>query len=1371
LIAGPVPLAETLIGNLGSTSDPLTPSPLNRLLLSAVHEALRRASRTPETRDLRMVAEALGDGAIPLALRRIDRLWRSSADSVETIAPLYACLLFLEGRDHHATLGMLQRALALAPNPDIAALAALTLLRLERYDAARERLERALRDCCVVPGGVLFNAACTVSAHPSIGSPGWIGRGPELQLLGELSREDLSSALDIRIGEQAFSQLLSTTARERGGRFSIPCPPLSVHEPLEVQARGVALLGSGGCIPADFGLDGRSRAHGRQLSGWVRIGWQPARAPRTRIEDEAGNRVILRTAQLPLPTWRWPFSANARKSRLKGARFRIEVQLPDGCWCALADSPLLLESAVRDARRTAPRLPQWRPGPASRKRTAVAAAPCVDIIIPVYRGLKETLACIDSVLGTTGLGARVLVVDDATPDPELAAALDTLASQGRINLVRNFENLGFVGSVNRALALNPTHDAVLLNSDTLVFGDWLERLRATAYSARYVGTVTPLTNNGSIAGYPHATGTTVTPSAAAALHTFATLTHPGASVEIPVGVGFCLYVRRDCLREVGELDAAVFGKGYGEETDFCLRARLRGWTHRLAGDVYVYHGEGVSFGSRREALLERSNRLINLRYPGYDRFIASFQAQDPIRALRHRLDEHRLSALQARFVLIVTLAMTGGVDRYVAERRAQLRAQGLFTLVLKPAAAGDRDRCELWTDAMDLPNLRYHIPRDLAALTGLLRALRLEAIEIQHFLHLDNRVIEAVRTLQVPYDVFVHDYAWICPRVTLIDGRGTYCGEPAVAVCQSCVRRNGSQLGEAISVASLRARSATWLRGARRVLAPSQDTAERLQRHFTDLSVQVQPHSSSIMAAPLAPRASRSVVRVALIGAIGDHKGYQELLACARDARARSLPLEFVVVGYTVDDGPLLSTGKVFVTGQYADEEAPHLLEREHPDIAWFPSVWPETWCYALDYALAAGIPILAFDLGAIAERIRGTSAAGRLVPLGHKPGQINDALLQLGGLTSTLDPAGSCSVQSELSRESNDANMILVLAENITMNKTPTGKASQEAQDESLSASVKVLPLPAGLYLFSVKAAGKAPPRLNGQLTLPAVHVGLGPGVHAHDVEFVTGPNTHGAWLFAQGDLLVTKVNGAGATLIMTSLRAPGGDVLSIKVEKLENRAEAAAVASDAPVASRARSEESAQVAAADADDQIVPVHVAAHVRARGDLTFDDVPWAGRIAPGLWIESYSVRPMRRLKPSDIEYKGLTGSGFETPWLTDEKMCGTKGMAVPLVGFAVRLKPSAATADYDCEYSGYFQSGATVGPLRNGAPCRSTVANDPLEGLQIRLLKRAFAATTAKPELAVSATEDDADADAEGKTRRQPGRPPQSPARRPTRRS
>jgi len=282
------------------------------------------------------------------------------------------------------------------------------------------------------------------------------------------------------------------------------------------------------------------------------------------------------------------------------------------------------------------------------------------------------------------------------------------------------------------------------------------------------------------------------------------------------------------------------------------------------------------------------------------------------------------------------------------------------------------------------------------------------------------------------------------------------------------------------------------------------------------------------------------------------------------------------------------------------------------------------------------------------------------------------------------------------------------------------------------LSSSVQVLPLTAGLYLFSVKASGAASSSSENTSSLPAMHVGLGPGVPSQHVEFMEGPSTHGAWLFAATDLLVAKIKASGATLMLTSVRAAGGEALSIKVERLNARAADAMTRSTDPVSTpdetraalleRPAPHTSGPAVFGPAGDRPLAVRIGAHIRSRGDMRFDDVPWAGRLGTGLWIESFSVQPLEPLSAADIEYKALTGSGFETPWLTDDKMCGTKGMAVPLVGFALRLKANAA-AEYDCEYSGYFQSGVTVGPLLNGAPCRSTVANDPLEGIQIRLLK------------------------------------------------
>jgi glycosyltransferase involved in cell wall biosynthesis len=1271
----------------------------------------------------------------------MDRAWRCRREDAAILAPLYGRLLMLEARDHEAALLLLRRAIDFAPDPDVAALIALALLRLERPEQARRQLETALATYCAASGGLLFQVAGEFMRDPAMEALGWFGRGPTLELVGELSDDNTATALEIRLdGQPAFTQLLRYAPAGRRRRFSFDLPQRSLAARIDVTSRGIALLGSGGRPPGDFGIDGRTLTRGRRVTGWVRLGWLPTRAVRLRIDDETGHHQALRAPRLPLPGWRWPIEFDSRSAGLRGARIQISARMPDGRWKALPDSPLLLEPAVRLARRKTQRLSAWsaRSARPHLGRALSQNARRTDVIIAVTGGREETLACIDAVLATLDALTQVVVVDDAMSDHELANALDALSGTGRITLLRNTASQGFGISVNRALALHPAHDALLLSSGTWVFDDWLSRLRAAAYSGATVGTVTPFSNDGSIASYLRASELTIDIEDGAHLHALTASTHSGARAPIPVGGEVCLFMRRDCLQRVGPFDAAIFGVGPGHASDFSLRARAQGWSHLLAADVYVHHAASESIGGSGAAMQDRTQRLLNLRYPGYDRFIESFLQQDPLHALRRRLDERRLSTLAERFVLLVTLALTGGVDRFVAERCERLRERGLFPLVLRPAEAGSARRCELWTDAIEVPNLQYDIPSELPALTALLGAVQLEAIELQHFLHLDARVIDAVRALPLPYDVYVHDYAWICPRVTLIDGSGRYCGEPAVKVCQSCVRRHGSNLGETLSVPALRARSDRWLRGARRVIAPSADAAARLQRHFVDLKVAVEPHTKTIVPIALPPRTEpRATVRVVLMGAIGEHKGYRILLECARDARARRLPLEYVVIGYTENDAPLLATCKVFITGHYTEAEVAHLLRREQADVAWLPSVWPETWSYTLDYALGTGLPVVAFDLGAIAERLR-AAGVGVLLPLDLKPARINDRLLQLAGLSHD-GAIGPRFAETELAHRRDGATMAATHAAEMLMNKAPEGKPAQTVHEEGLSASVQVLPLPPGLYLFTVKASAPPAARAAGQLALPALHVGLGPGVRSEQVEFIEGPSTQGAWLFAQSDLLVIKVNSPGTTLVLTSVRAPGGEVLSIKVERLDARTEVmttpARQTPPAPTRSPAAAAhvDSAPVAvrtaipppnSPEASPSSVPIEIRAHIRSRGDMSFADVAWAGRVAPGLWVESFSVRPLERLAATDIEYKGLTVTGFETPWLSDEKMCGTQGMAVPLVGFALRLKPTPASAAYDCEYSGYFQSGQTVGPVRNGAPCRSTVANDPLEGIQVRLVKR-----------------------------------------------
>ncbi len=1217
-----------------------------------------------------------------MKLRLLDRAWRQYPSHAAAIAARYARQLLRDGGDRVAAFHMSERAVALAPSTQSYAVLIESLLALGEVATAQTQCALALTRQAIDFNDPLARAATTLSTTEV---PGWIGISADGYLIGYLHAS--TRPLEMRIdGSVIAANRIRFKADGTSQRFSVRLHAHELAKTFEANAQGVSLLGSGLCLPADFGLECAIVDDGQGIHGWVRFNWAPTHKLQLKITDEHGHSHWVRRA-VTHDSGQQAFVIKRAHTRLKGHRWQLAAKNPAHTLSPLPGSPFLWPTAAKEGLHS----------PQGRAPTRTPTAPvAIDVIVPVYEGLEETMACLRTVLATLPRHARVLVIDDATPNRALARHLDQLAASDQIELIRHTENKGFVASVNAALTRHPTHDVVLLNADTQVFGHWLSRLKQAAYAEARIGTVTPWSNQGSVASYPGVADPTVTAAQAEALDALASQSLKGQRAEIPVGVGFCLYIRRDCLNATGLLNESVFGRGYGEETDFCMRARARGYRHRLAADVFVYHIGSRSFGAKRTALLARSQRLVNLRHPGYDRSIQRFEAQDPFAPLRRTLDEKRMALDPKPAVLLISHALQGGVERVVQTRTLVLQAEGFQVLILRPARAGDRRRVRLTVVGLEASDLVYEWPHEQKRLLTLLKTRRLDHLEVHHFLQLDPRLMDQLLTLNAPVDVQIHDYAWLCPQITLIDASGRYCGEQGLAACRACVKKIGSEIGERLSVPALRERSTRWLARARHIKVPTHDTQVRYQRYFPKSSFQVEalgatPPSGSPPPFP----ASRLKVRVALVGAIGAYKGYEVLLQCARDAAKRDLPLEFVVVGFTQADAALERTGRVFITGAYREGEALPLLQREAPDVVFLASVSPETWCYALDPALESGLPVVAFDIGAIRERLHGRPQ-GYLLSLSLSAASINDALV------ARARPSAHPPMSSH-------RRYPLSTAIDIPTMPMPT-------DTHGLSASVQLLPLPEGLYVFSVESGTPRTHHAGGTLTLPAIHVSTGPGVAPGDAEFLAKAEDLGGWLFAPGDFLVVRLKAVQASLLITTIRDAAGSVLTIKVERLDSRFE--------EQTSSARARPAVLPPTVPSAPTGLNLEISAHVRNHGDLVFERAPWAGRVGPGLWLESFAITPLEGLAATDIEYKGLTSSGFETPWIPGGKPCGTKQLGVPLVGFAVRLKPSAKTAAYDCTYSGYFQSSAQVGPLHNGAPCRSSVANDPLEGIQLQITKR-----------------------------------------------
>jgi GT2 family glycosyltransferase len=241
------------------------------------------------------------------------------------------------------------------------------------------------------------------------------------------------------------------------------------------------------------------------------------------------------------------------------------------------------------------------------------------VVIPVYGQTELFERCLRSVVRHTPADVPVLVADDATPDQSPADVVRQIADEESsriVYLLRQPRNLGFPLNVNTAFEASAPADVVILNSDCEVGPEWLERLRAAAYSDSLIATATALTNNGTILTVPpkHRPDERLPPghdidSAARAVASRSLLIRP----RIPTAIGHCAYIRRSALELVGGFDP-IFSSGYGEEVDFSQRCSLRGLVHVAADDVYVYHVGRASLHSKRQ---ESNEKILEARYPEY----------------------------------------------------------------------------------------------------------------------------------------------------------------------------------------------------------------------------------------------------------------------------------------------------------------------------------------------------------------------------------------------------------------------------------------------------------------------------------------------------------------------------------------------------------------------------------------------------------------------------------------------------------------------------------------------------------------------------------------------------------------------------------
>lgn len=581
-----------------------------------------------------------------------------------------------------------------------------------------------------------------------------------------------------------------------------------------------------------------------------------------------------------------------------------------------------------------------------------------DIIIPVYNAFDCLEECIESVLKRTDFNeAHLILIDDKSPDERVLPLLEEYGKEfaDKITVLKNEKNLGFVKTVNKGMRYSK-NDVLLLNSDTVVTRNWLKKIRRCAYIDDYVATVTPLSNNATLASVPKMFEDNKIPNGYT-LDEMSKLVE-GCSMqlypEIPTAHGFCMYIKRQALDKVGYFDEENFGKGYGEENDFSFRCFKYGYRHLLCDDTYVLHKESRSFLDSKKT----HDKEIEKLHPLKKRKLDIWNQTGAIGKIGKNIELALGGGGERKNILVVIhdfdIQNLGGTTMHVMDLIESMRDKYNFH-VLYPddnnyIVRSFYEKSDVVTSAHEKPfvieDIQFYSSDYKKMVEKIIKEYGISYVHIHHLMGHCFSIIDACEGRNVKYAVTLHDY---------------YLVEAEVGVIEKEV---GSRDNEMIDLKEWRKNSERLLKNASEVFAPSYYVKDVFKKFYKLKNISVVEHGVNI-------EKNRKTWgmdgkwNIAFVGVMCPHKGIGIL-----DYLAKNVPSDLRIHLFgRLPEGK--KYGRRFVDhGQYERGDLPKLFKKNKIDLVCILSLWPETYSYTATEAIASGIPVVSFDLGAIKERI-----------------------------------------------------------------------------------------------------------------------------------------------------------------------------------------------------------------------------------------------------------------------------------------------------------------------------------------------------------------------------------------------------------------
>lgn len=669
------------------------------------------------------------------------------------------------------------------------------------------------------------------------------------------------------------------------------------------------------------------------------------------------------------------------------------------------------------------------------------------VVVPVYGLSPDLERCLASVSAWTDLERhRLVVVADGPLEQEPRRVVEAIVARlpGGVRLVERPVRGGYPAAANAGIR-EASGDVVLLNSDTEVTAGWLEKLAEAARCRPRVASATPFSNNATLCSLPRAFAENALP-AGHSVSSFGHLVEERSkrlAPEVPAGVGFCLFLTREAIDEVGLLDEEGFGVGYGEEVDWCLRASARGFSHVLDDATFVWHRGGGSFGKETAARAKRAERLLAKRHPAFLPRLARFMREDPLAAVRARAveglqptrrtgeEEGREIENAARPRRVVHLVhgwppyATGGTEvfaRTIALFQAERREVAVYARLSAPerrtgeaielADGGVRVRLVV-NDFLQRDPVSRNAIHDAAFCADFDRFLDETKPDLLHVHHLAGHAATLpgmARRRGVPIVFQLQDWWPLCARVNFLHANGGACSGPSPWKCAAC-RPLTALPGAALLNPALHALRAGVMRralAAERYVAGSRFLVRSWEEAGWPLGnapVEVVPYGIPYARPQFEPRsgAPRLPLRFGFIGALMAHKGAHVVVEAFRGMRPGAARLrlwgdEGADPAYVERLRGAAGGADVTFEGRFGEGETARVFAGM--DVLLVPSVGLESYGLVVDEAMAHGVPVVASRLGALPERF--DEGCGAFFPAGDA-GALRAVLERLAARPETI--------------------------------------------------------------------------------------------------------------------------------------------------------------------------------------------------------------------------------------------------------------------------------------------------------------------------------------------------------------------------------